>query len=56
MITDTHIEPKKLSPDRRKLTPLLIEKLKPNGARARIWDTTTRGLVLQIEPSGSKSW
>lgn len=56
MITDNNIEAKKLSPDRRKLTPLLIEKVKPSTQRARIWDTTTRGLVLQIEPGGSKSW
>lgn len=42
MITDNNIEAKKLSPERRKLTPLLIEKVKPSTQRARIWDTTTR--------------
>jgi integrase len=46
----------KRKPDRRKLTPLLIDKVKPGEDRERIWDTDVSGLVLQVEPSGSKSF
>ncbi|MCZ6593233.1 MAG: Arm DNA-binding domain-containing protein, partial [Alphaproteobacteria bacterium] len=45
-----------VSPNRRKLTPLFVEKVEPSHRRLRIWDTEVRGLVLQVEPSGAKSW
>ncbi len=44
MITDSDIEAKNPSPDWRKLTPLLIEKIKPNGTRARIPECPLSGV------------
>ena len=46
----------KRSPNRRKLTPLLVDKVAPSERRTRIWDTDAPGLVLQVEPSGSRTW
>ncbi|MCZ6454651.1 MAG: Arm DNA-binding domain-containing protein [Alphaproteobacteria bacterium] len=46
----------KRSPNRRKLTPLLVDKVAPGERRKRIWDTDAPGLVLQVEPSGSRTW
>lgn len=48
-------QPKRV-PDRRKLTQLLVAKITPGHRRTRVWDTEAPGLVLQVEPSGSKSW
>ena len=48
-------QPKRV-PDQRKLTQLLVAKIKPGNQRIRVWDTVAPGLVLQVEPSGAKSW
>jgi integrase len=44
------------SSNKHKLTPLLVSKVKPSERRQLVWDTVAKGLVLRIEPSGTKSW
>ncbi|NNE84407.1 MAG: integrase family protein, partial [Alphaproteobacteria bacterium] len=46
----------KQSPNRRKLTTLYVDKVVPGDDRFKVWDTDVSGLVLQVEPTGSKSW
>ncbi|NNE82648.1 MAG: integrase family protein, partial [Alphaproteobacteria bacterium] len=47
---------RKTPPNRRRLTSLYVSKAVPGKSRIRTWDTDTPGLVLQVEPSGAKSW
>lgn len=47
---------RKTLPNRRRLTSLYVSKAVPGKSRIRTWDTDTPGLVLQVEPSGAKSW
>jgi integrase len=44
------------APNRTKLSPLAVAKLRPKARTFLIWDTQQRGLALQIRPSGSKSY
>src|SRR5258708_4100263 len=44
------------APNRRKLTPLLLQKLKPQPQAYLIWDTHQRGLAVRVEPSGYRAW
>jgi integrase len=41
---------------RLKLTPPLLQKLKPEPAPYLVWDTYQRGLVLRVEPTGYRAW
>lgn len=54
-VTRDITQPKR-SPNRRKLTGLFVDKVAPSERRTRIWDTDAPGLVLQVEPSGSRTW
>src|ERR1700688_2859278 len=40
------------APNRRKLTELFLQKLKPAAQPYLIWDEVQRGLVLSVRPSG----
>jgi integrase len=44
------------TPNRRRLTDGFIRKLKPQQRSFLIWDNYQRGLVVRVEPTGSKSW
>jgi integrase len=42
---------------KRRLTELFVRKLKPKKDEAYlVWDTLQRGLVIRVQPSGSKAW
>jgi integrase len=41
---------------RAKLTPLLVQKAKPQAVPYMIWDSLQRGFALRIEPSGYRSY
>src|SRR5262249_8294457 len=43
-------------PNKRKLTPLFVQKLKPQPRAYVAWDTLQRGLALRVEPTGYKAW
>jgi len=43
-------------PNKRKLTPLFVQKLKPQPRAYLAWDTLQRGLALRVEPTGYKAW
>jgi hypothetical protein len=45
------------APNKVKLNDLTLKNLKPRDARAYlVWDTETRGLVVQVQPSGHLSF
>jgi len=43
-------------PVKTKLTELFVRKLEPKQSRFLVYDTLQRGLALQIEPTGFKTW
>jgi hypothetical protein len=44
------------APNKVKLNDLTLKNLKPRDARAYlVWDTETRGLIVQVQPSGHLS-
>ena len=45
-----------LAVEKRNLTDLFIKKLKPSERVTKIYDLKQRGLVVQVQPSGSAAW
>src|SRR5215471_5963909 len=43
-------------PNKQKLTSLTVTKLRPTAKPYLVWDTYQRGLALQIQPSGYRSF
>jgi Arm DNA-binding domain len=43
-------------PNKRKLNDLVVKKLKPQKRAFVVWDNYQRGLAVQVQPSGRKSW
>jgi integrase len=43
-------------PNRRRLNDLFLKKLKPQDRPFLVWDTMQRGLAVQIQPTGQRSW
>lgn len=43
-------------PNRRKLTSLHVQRAAPRAKSYLIWDTTQTGLVLRVEPTGTRSY
>jgi integrase len=44
------------APNKRKLSDIFIQKLKPRPRPFLVWDTYQRGLALSLQPTGHKSW
>jgi integrase len=44
------------APNKCKLTPLAVTKLRPEGRPYLVWDNFQRGLVLQVQPSGYRAY
>jgi len=44
------------APNKRKLTTLLLRRLRPQARAFMVWDTQQRGLALRVWPSGRRSW
>jgi integrase len=44
------------APNKRKLTALYLQKLKPQVRTYLVWDTMQRGLGLRVEPTGYSAW
>lgn len=45
-----------VEPNKRKLSDIFIQKLKPRPRPFLVWDTYQRGLALAMQPTGHKSW
>ena len=43
-------------PNKRKLTTIFLQKLKPQASAFMVWDAMQRGLALRVEPTGYKAW
>src|SRR5262249_57729481 len=43
-------------PNKKKLTTLTVTKLRPTAKPYLVWDTYQRGLALQMQPSGYRSF
>ena len=43
-------------PNKRKLTAILLQKLKPQPTAFMVWDNYQRGLALRVEPTGYRAW
>jgi hypothetical protein len=43
-------------PNKRELTPLFLERLKPQERAFMIWDSKQSGLAMQVQPTGHRSW
>jgi integrase len=43
-------------PNKRKLSELFLQKLRPQERPFLVWDTQQRGLALAVRPKGHKSW
>jgi integrase len=43
-------------PNKRKLTAIFLQKVKPQARAYLLWDTLQRGLALRVEPTGYKAW
>jgi integrase len=43
-------------PNKRKLTTIFLQKLKPQPTAFMVWDEYQRGLALRVEPTGYKAW
>src|SRR5664279_4397884 len=43
-------------PNKRKLSEIFIQKLKPRPHPFLVWDTYQRGLALAMQPTGHRSW
>src|SRR2546430_4797303 len=41
---------------KRRLTELLVRKLKPKAKAYVIWDTLQRGLAIRVQPTGASAW
>ena len=46
----------KAAPNKRKITPLYLKKLKPKAQPFMVWDSLQRGLGLRVETTGYKAW
>jgi integrase len=46
----------KAAPNKRKITPLDLKKVKPGARPFMVWDALQRGLGLRVEPTGYKAW
>src|SRR5262245_25354373 len=44
------------SPNKRKLTTIFLQKLKPQARAFMVWDSHQRGLALRVEPTGYRAW
>jgi hypothetical protein len=44
--------PARAQPNKRKLTPLLVQRLRSQARAYLVWDTVQRGLALRVEPTG----
>lgn len=44
------------APNKRKLTDTFVHTVRPETSVQHVWDLKLRGLVLAIQPSGTKSW
>ena len=44
------------APNKQKLTPLAITKLRPQTRAFLVWDVLQRGLALQVQPSGYRAY
>src|ERR1019366_9241213 len=44
------------APNKRKLSDIFIQKLKPRPRPFLVWDTYQRGLALAMQPTGHRSW
>ena len=44
--------PARAQPNKCKLTPLLVQPLRPQARAYLVWDTVQRGLALRVERSG----
>jgi integrase len=42
------------APNKRKLTPLLVQRLRPKARAYLLWDTSQRGLALRVQPTGHR--
>jgi integrase len=43
-------------PNRRRLTDVFLNSLKPRERPFAVWDSKQKGLAVSVQPSGSKSW
>jgi integrase len=43
-------------PNKKRLSPFLVSRLRPQAAAFLVWDTIQRGLVIQVRPTGHRSW
>src|SRR6516165_9664354 len=48
--------PPRATPNRRKLTPLMVSRQRPSDKPFLVWDDYQRGLALQIQPSGYRAY
>ena len=46
----------RVAPNKRKLTPLAVAKLRPATRAFLVWDVLQRGLVLQVQPTGYRAY
>jgi integrase len=44
------------SPNKRKLTTVFLQKLKPQARAFMVWDSQQRGLAIRVEPTGYRAW
>ena len=44
------------APNKRKLTAIFMQKLKPQARPFMVWDAMQRGLALRVEPTGYRGW
>jgi integrase len=44
------------APNKRKLTTLLLQRLRPQARAFMVWDAQQHGLALRVWPSGRRSW
>ena len=42
--------------NKRKLTAIFMQKLKPQARPFMVWDAMQRGLALRVEPTGYRGW
>jgi integrase len=44
------------APNKRKLTAIFLQKVKPQSRPFMVWDAMQRGLALRVEPTGYRAW
>jgi Arm DNA-binding domain len=44
------------APNKRKLTAIFMQKMKPQARHFMLWDAMQRGLALRVEPTGYRGW